>query len=83
MEFDLTNGDSDDEQLAPPTIGAVPPFPTWVDDSCQTLESQPSTLFVRVGGAASRSHLLLRKGRARIHECLPVDGEVPASAQTW
>ena len=49
MEFDLTAGDSDDEPTVPTTIGAVPPFPTWVDDSCQTLESQPSTPFV--GGA--------------------------------
>ena len=49
VEFDLTGGDSDDEPLVPPTIGAVPPFPTWVDDSCQTPESQPSTPFVRVG----------------------------------
>ena len=35
--------------LVPPTLGAAPPFPTWVDDSCQTLQSQPSTPFVRVG----------------------------------
>ena len=83
VEFDLTGGDSDDEPTVPPTIGAVPPFPTWVDDSCQTLESQPSTPFV--GGAASSSHLLRRGVRnvvPRIHESHPVDGEVPASAQT-
>ena len=78
-EFDLTRGD--DEPLVPTTIGAVPPFPTWVDDNCQTPESQISTPFVRVGAAASRR--LRREGRIvvpRIHECLPVDGEVPVSA---
>ena len=32
-EFDLTRGDSDDEPLIPSTMGAVPPFPTWVDHS--------------------------------------------------
>ena len=77
VEFDFTRGDSDDEPLVPPTFGAVPPCPTWVHDSCQTQESQPSTL-VRVGVSASHSHLL-RRG---VHECLPVDGEVPVSAQT-
>ena len=45
---------------------------------------QRGNTVVRVGGATSRSHLL-RKGVRNvfpgIHECLPVDGEVPAFAQ--
>ena len=74
---------SSQPQLVPCTNWCRAPFPTWVDDSCRTPESQLATPFVRVGAAASRR--LRRGGRnvvPRIHESHPVDGEVLVSAHT-
>ena len=51
----------------------------------QLPDTREPTINTVVGGAASRSHLLrsgVRDVVPRIHECFPVDGEVPASAQT-
>ena len=71
-EFDLTRGDSDDEPLIPSTMGAVPPFPTWVDDSHDMPESQ-------IPHSASRSQSMrtgVRNVVPRRHACS--DRDVPA-----
>ena len=69
-EFDMTRGDSDDEPLIPSTVGAVPPFPTWVDE--------PDNQFPH---SASRSQSLRTGVRnvPRMPAC--PDRDVPASAQ--